>query len=166
MSAIDNDYNPELRQDYDGLLFQFRALLRLYNSTRAQLRFVTQAADDRRKQIADGATASVDSQRDANQRLTDENAQLRARVAELEAENTGLRHKFDVLMSMSAPTEQDTEKLLAKIKAEAVREAESIVRQTMEVHAYKGPLISMALAVVNRVCDEFLKYANKLESGQ
>lgn len=81
------------------------------------------------------------------------------RVSELETESVSLRYKFDVLISMSAPTEQDAEKLLARIKAEAVREAcDKVVGNYRMCHEDKSGNVYLNITALR-------DYANQIEGG-
>lgn len=83
MIAID-EFNPAPAPDYETLLFQFKALCRMYNSTRSQCSFMAKTICDLNKQIADGALDAVESERAAN-------AQLTAELESLRQERDGLR---------------------------------------------------------------------------
>jgi hypothetical protein len=80
-----HEFDPTPAGDYGTLFVQFKGLLRLYNSEAATRSEMSKTITDLRKRLVDGANDSVNSQRAANARLTDEVERLQARVAELEA---------------------------------------------------------------------------------
>lgn len=96
MSEID-EFNPEPAPDYETLLFQFKATIRLYNSTRNQCRFMAKTICDMQKKISDGALDAVESERAANAQLTAELEALRQERDGLRDQNHALAARLDEL---------------------------------------------------------------------
>lgn len=144
-----HEFDPTPAADYGTLLVQFKGLLRLYNSGEAARSEMSKTIMDLRKRLVDGANDSVNSQRAANARLTDEVERLQARVAELEA------------ICESVP-EGCTGKALAKLKADAVRDA--ILALSAECDFKSGAIASVTGSGYWKTFSDWLEQkANQIE---
>jgi uncharacterized protein with WD repeat len=170
-----HEFDPTPAGDYGTLLVQFKGLLRLYNSEAATRSEMSKTITDLKKRLVDGANDSVNSQRAANARLTDEVERLQAREAELEAEKwnaqiaeaallsvekdiDGLAAKLAHLESLSAdellrPTVLSVG--LAKLKADAVREAcDKVVGNYRMCHEDKSGNVYLNITALRDYADQ------------